>query len=158
RSARGRVPRCLLLDDGDRALKDAKCPLLAHSGHKVVRCTCPLLTQSGHGTFLLVSINRAFPFSAIDPWTVVHQNRGGGGTKSQSRSRDWTSASILIWPRPGKDHSMKANVLCNPLLPFARRCIGASTVLGVLLAVPAFAADTVNGQVVGAWAPIVGST
>jgi hypothetical protein len=59
---------------------------------------------------------------------------------------------------PGKDHSMKANVRCNPLLPFARRCIGASIAFGVLLAAPAFAADSINGQVVGAWAPIVGST
>ena len=26
----------------------AGCPLLAHSGHRLVRCTCLLLTQSGH--------------------------------------------------------------------------------------------------------------
>jgi hypothetical protein len=45
---------------------------------------------------------------------------------------------------------MKANVRCNPLLPFARRRIGASIAFGMLLAVPAFAADSINGQVVGA--------
>ena len=27
---------------------DHQCPLLAHSGHRLVRCTCLLLTQSGH--------------------------------------------------------------------------------------------------------------
>ena len=30
---------------GDRI---GECPLLAHSGHRLVRCTCLLLTQSGH--------------------------------------------------------------------------------------------------------------
>src|SRR4249920_1068616 len=29
-------------------LEAASCPLLAHSGHRLVRCTCLLLTQSGH--------------------------------------------------------------------------------------------------------------
>ena len=29
----------------------SRCPLLALSGHRLVRCTCPLLTQSGHAVF-----------------------------------------------------------------------------------------------------------
>src|ERR1700750_3467210 len=53
---------------------------------------------------------------------------------------------------------MKATVRCNPLVSFARRCVGASIAFGVLLSASAFAADSINGQVMGAWAPIVGST
>ena len=43
------VPPALLAraDDGDR-VKWTQCPLLALSGHRLVRCTCLLLTQSGH--------------------------------------------------------------------------------------------------------------
>jgi hypothetical protein len=28
------------------------CPLLAHSGHRLLRRTCPLMTQGGHGSSL----------------------------------------------------------------------------------------------------------
>src|SRR5215470_2483873 len=44
------------------------------------------------------------------------------------------------------------------LLSFARHSIAAFATLGLLFAMPAFAADTINGQVLGGWAPIVGST
>ena len=44
------------------------------------------------------------------------------------------------------------------LLSKARHSIAAFATFGLLSATPAFAADTINGQVVGAWAPIVGST
>ena len=32
---------------------NVRCPLMALSGHRLVRCTCPLLTQSGHQTAAL---------------------------------------------------------------------------------------------------------
>ena len=36
----------------DYAIHEAlSCPLLALSGHRLVRCTCPLLTQSGDAPF-----------------------------------------------------------------------------------------------------------
>ena len=44
------------------------------------------------------------------------------------------------------------------LVSVSRHCIAAVIALGVLFAGPAFAADSINGQVVGAGAPIVGST
>src|SRR5215472_11234536 len=44
------------------------------------------------------------------------------------------------------------------LSPLAQACIVAFAALGVMSSVPAMAADTINGQVFGAGAPIVGST
>jgi hypothetical protein len=44
------------------------------------------------------------------------------------------------------------------LVSVSRHCIAAVIALGALFVGPAFAADSINGQVVGAWAPIVGST
>lgn len=47
----------------------------------------------------------------------------------------------------------------NKLLSsFARLCIGVFAAFGILSSVPTFAADSINGQVVGAGIPIVGST
>jgi hypothetical protein len=44
------------------------------------------------------------------------------------------------------------------LVSVSRHCIAAVIALGALFVGPAFAVDSINGQVVGAWAPIVGST
>src|SRR5215469_13267686 len=44
------------------------------------------------------------------------------------------------------------------LSPLARACIVAFAAFGMMSSVPAMAADTINGQVLGAGAPIVGST
>ena len=44
------------------------------------------------------------------------------------------------------------------LLSMARHSIAAFATFGLLSAMPAFAADNINGQVLGGWAPIVGST
>jgi hypothetical protein len=50
------------------------CPLLADSGHRLLRCTCLLLTQSGLELFsLLVSIERDFPLvqSTRGRWCIT---------------------------------------------------------------------------------------
>src|SRR5262245_65130726 len=45
----------------------------------------------------------------------------------------------------------------KPVSSVAQRCIGALA-LSLFSTAPMSAADNINGQVVGAWAPIVGST
>ena len=52
----GTWPRDFRLDIGPRRRSNrvkGRCPLLAQSGHRLVRCTCLLLTQSGHGLVCL---------------------------------------------------------------------------------------------------------
>jgi hypothetical protein len=57
-----------------------------------------------------------------------------------------------------EERHMTAHLREKSFFSFIPRSLGVSATVVLLAAVPAFAADNINGQVLGGWAPIIGST
>jgi hypothetical protein len=55
-------------------LRSTRCPLLAQSGHELVRRTCPLLTQSGHRCECHAAASFCYPNRCSTSATISSQN------------------------------------------------------------------------------------